>query len=358
MRVLFLCGREVDYPRNQILLRALENLSEVELIAEHGVKSSIILRSIRVLLRAFPKILLKKYDLIFIGFYGYLLVPFTRWSRQTPVIFDAFVSNYDTFIFDRQIAKQSSLLAKIAFNLDRYGCHNADTILLDTHAHAKYFSETLGIPAKKIKVLPVGAVDALFFPRPTLKQNEKINVLYYCTYLPLHGIPIVVEAAHLLQNEDIQFTLVGTGPEFPKAKEIINRLALTNIQLLPDVPLSIIADKVAHADICLGGHFGNSSKAGRTIPGKIYQILAAGKPVIATDTEANQELLTHLENAYLCSIADSQALARAIMVLSKDETLRKKIGENGRRTYLEKCSEVAIEGMVKQILETTINLNR
>lgn len=357
MRILFLCGREIDYPRNQILLRAFESIGEVNLVAEQGVKSSIILRSIRVLFRALPKLLFNKFDFIFIGFYGYLLVPFSKLAKQTPVLFDAFVSNFDTLISDRKVASEKSLLAKIALRLDRIGCSIADIVLVDTHAHAKYFSNTLGIPSEKIIALPVGAIDTIFFPRPTQKHNKTINVLYYCTYLPVHGAPVVVEAANLIKNENIQFKIIGMGPEYSIVEKMIESMNLTNIQLQPDLPIHKIADEIANADICLGGHFGNSPKAERTIPGKIYQILAAGKPVIATNTEANRELLIHLENAYLCSAANSYALAEAITGLSINETLRNQIGVNGRYTYMEKCSEIILSAELNEIVKRVVMIN-
>jgi glycosyltransferase involved in cell wall biosynthesis len=355
MRVLFLCGREIDYPRNQILLRALQNVGHIDYIVESGKKTSILLRSIRILFRAIPKMLRVNYDLIFIGFYGYILVPFAKIARNSPVIFDAFVSNFDTLIFDRNVASETSLLARMAYHLDKFCCHCSDIVLLDTHAQASYFENTFHIPSKKIKVLPVGAVDALFFPRVSEREDEVTRVLYYCTYLPLHGALIVIKAAEQLINTPIKFTLIGTGPEYPKVEAYVKQRGLTNVQLLPDMPLQRIADEVAKSSICLGGHFGDSKKAKRTIPGKIYQLLAAGKPVIATDTEANRELLSHMANAYLCTPANSQSLAQAITILSENEALRKKIGESGRKTYLEHCSESAIESKLRSILEFTLD---
>ena len=34
MKFLFICGREIDYTRNQVLLRAFSKIGEVETIAE------------------------------------------------------------------------------------------------------------------------------------------------------------------------------------------------------------------------------------------------------------------------------------------------------------------------------------
>jgi glycosyltransferase involved in cell wall biosynthesis len=358
MRILFLCGREINYPRNQILYRAFKSFGEVYSIAEQGKKTSITLRSIRILYKALPKIIGNKFDIIFVGFYGYLLVPFLRLRKRTPIIFDAFVSNYDTLILDREISGKNSLLAKIAYRFDQMICRMADIVLLDTNAHAKFFEDTLKIPISKIRVLPVGAVDALFFPNIIEKKNGVIKVLYYCTYLPLHGVPVIVEAANLVRDFNIKFTLIGTGPEFPKVEALIRQLNISNIKLLSYLPLEKIAEEVAKSDICLGGHFGSSKKAERTIPGKIYQLLAAGKPIIASNTEANREILTHLENAYLCSIADPQSLAQAIITLSKDMVLRKYIGDNGRTTYLNKCNEATIQIKLSNIVQELISAQK
>ncbi len=354
MHVLFLCGREVEYPRNQVILHALQQIAQVDVIAEHGPASSLSLRNLRIAVKAIPSLLFSKYDLIFVGFYGYWLVLESHLLNRSPILFDAFVSNYDTLVSDRQSIKPNSVAAHFLRWLDQTACQIAKRVLLDTNAQIEYFIREFLLPESKFDRLPVGAVDALFHPTPDISHHSHLRILYYCTYLPLHGVPVIVEAAKRIIDLNYEMILIGSGPEFQKTYTLANQYNLTNITFKNAMPLEKLATEISQADICLGGHFGNTPKAGRTIPGKIYQFIATGKPVIATRTPANQELLVHLENAFLCTPGDPESLANAIRIVYQDESLRNRLAENGHRTYLTRCSEEILQKQIAEIVRRTI----
>jgi glycosyltransferase involved in cell wall biosynthesis len=355
MKILFICGREIDYTRNQVLLRALRRIGEVETVVESGLTKSLVLRSARIAIRTLPKCIFSKYNLIFVGFYGHLLMlPIGLFSKR-PVLFDAFVSTYDTLISDRRSFSRNSLMDKMAWWLDRSACHLADNILLDTPAQELYFSSVLGVPKNKLYSIPVSCNEEIFYQRECLVPNEITLVLSYSTYLPLHGIETIIRAAEILRNESVQFRLIGQGRLFEANYRLANELRLKNVIFIPPVSLERLANEIAGADICLGGHFGESDKANRVIPGKIYQMLAMGKPIIAANSTANKELLQHKISAYLCPTGDPTALAVAIMDLKRDPQLCNRIGIGGRQTYEKYCSEsVVTEKLRKLITEMTI----
>lgn len=355
VKVLFLCGRELEYARNQVLYRAFKTFSDVDLVAETGGGKSLMLRSMRVALRALPKYLIHRYDLIFIGFYGYLLLPFSHPRKGAPLLFDAFVSNFNTLIEDRKVAAQGSLVAKLAQALDSYGLNAADYILLDTQSHADYFSRRIGLSPERIKIVPVGSVDSIFAPSVASGSRERLKVVYYCTYLPLHGVSTVIRAASILKDAPVDFELIGTGMEYDKTRELSESLGLTNISFSPPVPLAELMNRVKGSDICLGGHFGTSAKADMTIPGKIYQQMAAGKPIIAGNTHANREILIHRENALLCQPDDPEALAAQLKSLIENAELRTQLGIEARKTYERYFSEEKIAEKFKDMVLSLVN---
>jgi glycosyltransferase involved in cell wall biosynthesis len=257
-------------------------------------------------------------------------------------------------IADRETFSAHSPGGRLAYWLDRAACHLADHILLDTWQHVDYFTHTFGIPHEKFSALPVGCNEELFSPRPSKPLSNSIRVLYYTTYMPLHGVETVVQAASLLKDEAIHFRLVGDGPTHKRVREIARQLGVKNIEFIPYLPLEQLPGEIAAADICLGGHFGTSDKAGRVVPGKVYQVLAMARPLIATATPANLDLLVHGKSAYICPPDDAPALAAALLELSGDTDLRQRLATGGRERYLERCSEAVITNLLKGVIDQMV----
>lgn len=352
MRILFASARETTYARNEVLLRALRNLAEVDVIAPESAPASLVKTSMRVAWRALGRLRRQEYDLIFCGFYGYLIAQavgraFVR--GNTPLLFDAFVSNHDTLVQDRGAISPRSLRARVALWLDRSTCALADGVLIDTHAHADYFATEFAVPPAKLTAIPVGCSEEIFYPAPHPLGNG-VTVLYYCSYQPLHGVDIVLRAAAMLQPEELRWRLVGNGPLREEMEALAKSLGLTNVEFLDAVSPTVIAEMLRASDICLGGHFGASGKAQRTIPGKVYQMLAAERAAICADSVANRELLVDGDSALLVPSGDPDALAEAVRRLYSDAELRERIARGGRRAYEQNASEAIIGAELREVV--------
>jgi len=137
MRILFIAGREPAYMRNAVILDGLRK-NGIEIIECTSSSSSYVVRYLNVL----GKFILNRergFDAIFVGYFGQPLVPVIRKLTNKPIIFDAFLSSYDTMCFDRRRFKPNSLGGRFFYWLDRYSCELADKVLLDTNAHVDYF---------------------------------------------------------------------------------------------------------------------------------------------------------------------------------------------------------------------------
>lgn len=328
-KVLFICGREPEYPRNQIILRALEHNFQVLWVTDSS--RPFILRNLLVILKLLPS-LWKGHDWVFVGFYGQPLLPIVKLLTRKPIIFDAFVSTYDTLCFDRKWFKADSIGGRLAYWLDKYTCLLADKVLLDTKTHADYFAETFDLPREKLSVLYLGYDDSAFYPReaqPT-ESPQQLIVFYYGSFLPLQGIEYIIRAAKLLEHEaTIKFQIAGRGSTYREICHLANDLATTNVEFTGWIPYHQLPAAIARASICLGGHFSATGKAQRVIAGKTYQFLAMAKPTIVGDNPANREQFTHKKNVYMCRMADEEALAAAIMALKDDQRLREQIATGG-----------------------------
>jgi glycosyltransferase involved in cell wall biosynthesis len=306
-------------------------------------------------LRGFLNFLLQKnaeFDCVFVGFFGQPLVPIIRKCTKKPIIFDAFLSAYDTMCFDRKTYKPNSPAGKLCYWLDKHSCDAADRILLDTNAHIDYFAHTFGLRKDKFHRMFVGADESVFCPREVISDHNRFRVLYSASYLPLHGIEYIIQAAKLLeQNSEIEFKIVGKGPELIKIQQLAQRLGINNINFVDWIPYQQLPLEIEGADVCLGGHFSAIEKAKRVIAGKTFHFIAMKKPVIAGDCPGNRELLTNKENALFVKMADAGSLADAIVELRDNEPLRNRIAERGYNTFMEKCSASAIARELKCVIE-------
>ena len=328
-RILFTCGREPEYVRNLLLRRALRQRFDLLEVTDQSA-GSLLLRNLRLVPRLLSA-LRQEHDLVFVGFYGHLLTPFLSRLTRKPILFDAFLSTWDTLCFDRERFRPHSVPGRLAFCLDRHASLAAQHVLLDTDAQRRYFVDTFHIPAPRISTHYLGYDEELFFPRPAGTQElSAFTVLFYGSFVPLQGVEHIVRAAKLLEGEKgIRFHIVGEGITHARVRRLADKLGVQRLTFQASVPYHELPNIIAGASLCLGGPFGASAKASRVIASKTFQALAMAKPTIVGESPANRELFRHGEDVWMCKMADEKALAFAILELKRDATLRESIARSG-----------------------------
>ena len=365
-------SRGAGYPRSRVLMRALA-AAGAEVVECHAPvdrspgERAKLLRRRRGWISLPGRILAAQvrlssrlrrigpFDMLIVGCAGQLDVPAARLlARGRPVVLDAFLSLYDTLVDERRLVPRASPIALGLRTLDRVACRLSDAVILDTDAHIDYFVRTFGQPRRKFIRALVGEDDALFSPRPAPTPSGKVgfNVLFFGTYLALHGTETIVRAAKRFEDDpDLRFTLIGTGPAREPTLALAGALGCGNIDFIdgwtaPDA----LVERIARADVCLG-IFGTNAKAGRVIPCKVFDTLAMGRPVVTRRSPAAEELLVHDETALLCPPGDPAALASAIRRLRNDPALGIRLGRAGLRLYETRCSPSAIGPDLLEALE-------
>jgi glycosyltransferase involved in cell wall biosynthesis len=265
-------------------------------------------------------------DALVVGYPG----QFDLWSakrHRKPVVFNAMVSLYDTFVDDRERFHDGSLAANALRRLDRAAFRVADLVVADTRANADFMCELAGIDEAAVCYL--GAEERLF--RPAWRRSENFHVLYVGKPAPLHGLELILEAARRLP--DVRFRVVGTG----QVTHLLDARP-PNVEHVPWVEYDRLPAEL-HGAGCALGIFGTSGKAARVIPNKAFQALACGTPLVTADTPAARELLVEGESALLVPAGDPEALADAIRRVSADPGLGPRLSAGGLAAYREHASE-------------------
>jgi glycosyltransferase involved in cell wall biosynthesis len=263
-----------------------------------------------------------------------------------PVVFDPLAARYETKILDWRRKPPSSLTAWWNFRIDAAAFRLADVVLADTAAHKDYYCRTYGLAPDKVGVLYLGYDERAFrpvqAPAPVPGAAKPFRVLFFGSFLPLHGVEAAAEAAKMLAKErEIAFRFIGDGQTFPAVRAFVERHGLSNVELVGRVPLARLPEEIAAADICLG-IFGRTEKARRVIPHKLMQAMALGKPVVTARTPAVEEVFTHRRDVYLCDEPLGPSLALAILELRRDETMRLALGEAGGRLVRDRFASPSI----------------
>jgi glycosyltransferase involved in cell wall biosynthesis len=340
MKVLYWGTYDTGKPRNRILLRGLKEcgvqVSECHYDLWSGVEDKSQIRGVwqKIIfflkwLCSYPKLILQffqveKPDVIVVGYLGHVDV-IVIWLfakvRRTPVVWDAFISLYDTVVIDRKLIGQNNPLAILLFAWEWLACRAADLVILDTHAHAQFFVEQFGLSREKVRSVFVG-VEPEKFPRNSTDtgclDRKFTTVLFYGQFIPLHGIETIVEAARILKDENINWVLIGKGQEALKIQKLLDESSLEKLTWKDWVEYESLISYIHQADICLG-IFGESPKASRVIPNKVYQILASGKPLITRISPAIKELLSEKTPGVILVPAASPVLLAAAILDMRDK---------------------------------------
>ncbi|MWV29461.1 glycosyltransferase [Aurantiacibacter rhizosphaerae] len=334
MRVVLLGTYDLGKPRTRLLrdcLRAIDpGLQELHFSVWHGVEDKSVmsglggkLRIAMRLLLAYPVVAARylmagRHDIVVIGYMGLfdmvLLAPLAK-LRGKPVVWDAFLSIYDTYVRDRAMASERGWKARFLGWIERRACAIADKVVLDTRAHAGLMGDLHGVPEAKLDAVFVGAESSAFAPAKTAttrSPDKPVEVLFYGQFIPLHGIDTIIDAALDPRGRQFRWTIVGQGQEAARIDARLQGEELSHITRIAWVDYEKLAALMECADICLG-IFGTSDKAARVIPNKVYQALAASKPLITRDSPAMRELVQgERRGLYLVPPADPSSVLDAL----------------------------------------------
>jgi glycosyltransferase involved in cell wall biosynthesis len=282
------------------------------------------------------------FDALIVGYPGHLDLPAARWvAGDRPLVFNPLVSLYDTLVSDRGRFHRESLPARALAAVDRRALRTADLVVADTGANAHFLAQLAGLPRDRVAVCFVGAEERVF--TPGWSPAEPFTALFVGKLIPLHGIETVLAAARAAP--DIRFRVVGSGQLEPL---LCGRPP--NVDWVPWVEYERLPAELARAG-CALGIFGDSDKAARVIPNKVFQALACGVPVVSADTPAARELLADGESALLVPQGDPDALAAAVRRLAADSGLARAIAAGGRRAYADNASEEVLGRRWRGLLE-------
>jgi len=349
--LLFFGAYDPGYPRNLIIRTGWRKLGFTLSECRTGTKRKVYTRYPALLFRYMREE--RRGRILFVPDFRHKDVPLA-WAlgRLTgkKVVFDPLVSRYETRVLDRGDVGKGSLQAWHNRNLDGISFNLPDIVLADTSAHAAFYHESFGVERERIGLLPVGFDEETFRHVPPRRGEGPLRVLFYGSFLPLHGVDTIIEAASALTDRPIRFRIVGGGQTHGETRRLAESRRLANVEFLPPVPYGGLQDLISESDVVLG-IFGKTKKASMVVPNKVYQALAVGRAVVTAGTPAIDEFFNAGEHLLTVPQGEPDALADAIRALESDRGLGFRLAETGGSLVRSVFDSKSIAGRLRGIIE-------
>ena len=349
-----------QYVRTQALLAMLDKGDNIRVVTAINSRTGLIryfetlLQLLAVRFRCHP-------DIYILGFRGYeIFWPVRILTVGRPLIFDEFINLYLWVVEEHRKVRRDSIASKLIGYASTSMLCLSTKILSDTHSHAEYSSKQSGVDIEKFVPIYVGTNETLFSEVGShVKKTETFNVFYYGSYfLPLHGMDTLIEAATMLKELPITFTVIGGGNNTATEnfKNTIKENKLTNLSYHKRVAYEELRDYASSAQLCLGGPFGKTPQSELVITGKTFQFLSMAKPVVVGhNRETMRTGFTHKKNCLIVPRNDTKALADAIRWCYKNPEELKSIGKSGRVLFEEKFSIKTQSKVLSNTIHAVVN---
>ena len=207
-----------------------------------------------------------------------------------------------------------------------------------------------GYSEKKILVNPNAVDPERFDPsKYTLEDISKLKrelgipeaaivAGFIGTFSPWHGVEVLADSIPkaLKKCPNLHFLLIGSGPSIDRVKSSLeNAGALEHTTLTGIVPQAEAPKYLKCADFYLSPHVPNPDGT-RFFgsPTKLFEYMALGKGIIASDLDQLGEILVHEKTALLVKPGDVDSLVEAIARLYSDRELSKRLGDAAREDAL------------------------
>lgn len=263
-----------------------------------------------------------------------------------------------------------SPLTRLLHAFNNWAYRRADFVV-DLGPYMKRRLRDKGVPDERLHTIPVWNKKEEVYPIPDDENplvdevglQDKFVVMYSGNAGLGHRFDEVLAAmTHFDGHPDISFLFVGSGPRKEEITAFAEEHALSNFQYLPYFPREQIKYSLSLADVHLLTLY--NDMAGVAVPGKLYGILAAGKPVLMLGPEASDSGETILEHD-VGMVVDprdevdaSTRFIEAVEMLYENEKRRREMGTRGREVFLDHFEQEVCCAQWTDLLTEEMGRNR
>lgn len=195
------------------------------------------------------------------------------------------------------------------------------------------------------------------FGRERLGLGDRIAAIYFGGMGMANNLEYAIDAAKILSDkgrDDIAIVLHGGGGRKEAHKQQVKELGIDNVIFSDPVPdKGVVAQLVAACDICMTIY--RASKEHTWSPNKMFDGLAAGRPILINVPGWLGETIDNNQCGYSVDSERPEALANAIEKLADDPALRAEMGKNSRALAEREFAREKLAGKLDTVLQNAID---
>ncbi len=238
------------------------------------------------------------------------------------------------------------MFERLADRIERANLRRADLVVVVSKALR---DEVVGrgVPPERVLVNPNAVAPQQYHPaidgasiRRRLNQEGRLVIGFIGTFGPWHGAEVLAQAVRsvIAQCPQAHFLFIGDGSGMPRVREIVAADGVEGqVTFAGLVPQEEAPAYLAACDILVSPHVPNPD--GTPFfgsPTKLFEYMAMGKGIVASDLDQIGEILSHGKTAWLVRPGDPEDLAAGIVALARDPDLRSALGRAAREEVVAK----------------------
>jgi glycosyltransferase involved in cell wall biosynthesis len=271
-----------------------------------------------------------------------------RWprTRRPPIVYESHgyapvVNGLLPELLSTATAKAPRAAQRKAERLgrrERKVWREAEGYVTITAALARDLQQQIG-SVRDVHVVPDGARIDAHATFDWIGPGTPPLVAYAGHLYPWKGVDVLIEALALVPPESLRGRIIGghaAEPDLGRLRAKADQLGLAGrVEFTGFQPPPAVAASLRAADVLVLPNRGTAVSARYTSPLKLFEYLAAGRPIVASDLPALREVLRDNENARLVPPDDPRALADALLAVSRDPALAVRLARGAFDTAAE-----------------------
>lgn len=265
---------------------------------------------------------------------------------KIPVIFDMH-ENWPEMIGTKEsrgmMSKTILWTRVIGWKLvERMSCKKCDKIIVVIEENQNRL-ERWGLPRNKIRVvMNASNMSELLVSKtkPNVANQFKkgFKISYIGGFGPHRGLDVAIKAMPkvIKKVQDAKLILVGDGVNKTNLINLVNKLNINNKVFFTGwVDFRDVPSYLKISDVGIVPHYA-SPHTNNTIPHKLFQYMAMGKPIIVTDCKPLARIVNEVNCGIVVPSGDYEKTAEAVIKVYEDKEYAKNLGKNGGRAIEEK----------------------